>query len=209
MLTQTDGASAVPPTESAAERARNRRRAPVRRLRFALAVFAVGVGVAVVGQASLRTFASNKLQTQAADTPLVLNKPRFTGVLKDGRAFLITADAAVRDAANQDHVSLDKPVIVRGVGSPEVMRTTAEHGVYQEDDGVLVLTGDVKVDNGDGYRFATQQARIDTKTGAVVGDTALAAQGPNAQIRSDSYSVQDKGDRMVFKGRVRSTIQPR
>jgi lipopolysaccharide export system protein LptC len=160
-------------------------------LRRALPAFAAVVVLAVVGQAGWRTYVTRQVAPASGQALLRMDNPRFTGTTKDGRAFLITADAAVRDAVKQDHVTLDKPVIVRGVGTPDSMRTTADRGIYQENDGVLVLTGDVKVDNGEGYRFATQQAKIDTKTGAVVGDTALAAQGPNAQIRSDRYAVED------------------
>ena len=84
MLTQSDGVAAVTSSLSAAERARNHRRTPVRRLRLALALFAIGVGAAVILQASWRSVASSKVQTRAASAPLILDKPRFTGVLKDG-----------------------------------------------------------------------------------------------------------------------------
>lgn len=208
MLTQTDGASAVPPTESAAERARNRRRAPVRRLRFALAVLAIGVGVAVVGQASLRSFASNKLRTQAANTPLVLNKPRFTGVLKDGRAFLITADHAERDAKDQNLVRLTAPLLVRGYGAPDPTQATAKTGVYRETEHTLLLSDEVKITSAEGYDFDAPQALIDMRTGEVSGNSGIAGSAPQGSTQANSYNVTDKGDRVVLKGRVRTRLEP-
>lgn len=207
MLTQTDSASAVPPVESAAERARNRRRAPVRRLRLALAVFAIGVGAVVVGQASWRSLASSKIQTQAASTPLLLNKPRFTGVLKDGRAFLITADHAERDAKDQNLVRLTTPVLVRGYGAPNPSQATAKTGVYREAEHTLLLSQDVKITSAEGYDFNAPQALIDMRTGEVSGDSGIAGSGPRGSTQANSYNVTDKGDRVVLKGRVRTRLE--
>ena len=208
MLTQTDGASAVPPP-SAAERARNRRRAPVRRLRLVLALFAIGIGATVIGQASWRSFASSKLQTDAASTPLLLDKPRFTGVLKDGRPFLITADRAERDAKDQNLVRLTNPILVRGYGQPDASQATAKTGVYREAEHTLLLTQDVKITNGEGYEFDAPQALIDTRTGEVSGDAGIAGSGPKGSTRANAYSVTDKGDRVVLNGRVRTRLEPR
>ncbi|MDR6625078.1 LPS export ABC transporter periplasmic protein LptC [Caulobacter segnis] len=208
MLTQTDGAAAIPPL-SASERARNRRRAPVRRLRLGLAVFAIAVGVTVVGQASWRSLASSKLQTQAASTPLLLDKPRFTGVLKDGRPFLITADRAERDPNDQDLVRLSAPMLVRGYGQPDASQATAKSGVYREAAHTLLLTQDVKITNGEGYEFDAPQALIDMRTGEVSGNGGVAGTGPNASTRANTYSVKDKGDRVILNGRVRTRLEPR
>lgn len=208
MLTTTEGAPAIP-TPSAAERARNRRRAPVRRLRLGLAVFAIVVGAAVVGQASWRSLASNRLQTQAASTPLLLEKPRFTGVLKDGRPFLITADRAERDAKDEDLVRLNAPTLIRGYGQPDASQATAQSGVYREAAHTLLLTQDVKITNGEGYEFEAPRALIDMRTGEVSGDAGVAGSGPNASTRANAYSVKDKGDRVILNGRVRTRLEPR
>jgi lipopolysaccharide export system protein LptC len=209
MLTQTDGAPAVPPTLSAAERARNHRRAPVRRLRFGLAVFAIVIGVAVVSQASWRSFASNKTLTQAAATPLLLDKPRFTGVLKDGRAFLITATRAERDAKDEDLVHMVSPVLVRGYGAPDPSQATAKTGLYRETAHTLLLSDDVKITSAEGYAFDAPRALIDMRTGEVSGDAGIAGGGPKGSTRANAYNVTDKGDRVVLKGRVHTRLEPR
>lgn len=207
MLTQTDGASAIPPTESAAERARNRRRKPVRRLRFVLAVFAVGVGAAVVAQAGWNSFASNKLQTQAASSPLQLDKPRFTGVLKDGRPFLITATSAERDPKDENLVHLVSPVLVRGYGQPDASQATAKTGLYRESENTLLLTDEVKITSSEGYDFDAPRALINMKTGEVSGDAGIAGSGPKGSTQANAYSVTDKGDRVKLQGRVHTRLE--
>lgn len=209
MRTQSDGVAAVTPPLSAAERARNHRRTPVRRLRLALAVLAIGVGAAVILQASWRSVASSKVQTRAANAPLVLDKPRFTGVLKDGRPFLITAERAERDLKDEDLVRLTAPVLVRGYGQPNPSQATAKTGLYREAEHTLLLTDDVKITSGEGYDFDAPRALIDMRTGAVSGDAGIAGSGPKGSTRANAYDVTDQGDRVVLKGRVRTRLEPR
>ena len=207
MLTQTDGSSAVTPSASAAERARNRRRTPIRRLRLGLAIFAIAVGLTVVGQASWRSFISRKTETQDPGAALQLAKPRFSGTLKDGRPFLITADSAVRDTKDQNLVHLVSPVLIRGYGSPESSQVTAKAGAYREDVHTLLLSDTVRITSEEGYVFDAPQALIDTRTGEISGDSGVAGGGPKGSTRANAYNVTDKGDRVVLKGRVHTRLE--
>ena len=188
---------------------RPRRRKSVSALRIILPTLAVSVCVAIAAQAAIRAAESKASAAAAAGVPLRMENPRFTGTLKDGRAFLITASSATRDLANADQVFLKNPQLTRGYGSDKPTHVVSKDGVYQEEKGSLLLTGDVKIDNGQGYQFASQKALIDTRTGDRVGGAAVQGAGPNnGAIRADSYSVSDKGDRVVFKGRVRTRLTP-
>src|SRR5689334_18205474 len=87
---------------------RNRHRKPVRALRTVLPAIAIGMAVAIVGQGVIRAM-EVKPAPPAATAPLRMDNPRFTGTLKDGRAFLITATSATRDLNNADQVFLKNP----------------------------------------------------------------------------------------------------
>ena len=187
---------------------RNRHRPSVRTLRVILPTLAIGVAVAIVGQGVIRAMAA-KDAPPAATAPLRMDNPRFTGTMKDGRAFLITANSATRDPANPDQVFLKGPQLTRGYGSDKPTHVASQDGAYQEEKGALLLTGDVKIDNGQGYQFASQKALIDTRTGDLVGDAGIQGAGPNnSKVQADSYTVGDKGDRVIFKGRVRTRLTP-
>ena len=197
--------AAAPPVR---KKNRNRHRPSVRTLRVILPTLAIGVAAAIVGQGTIRALAA-KDAPPAAAAPLRMDNPRFTGVMKDGRAFLITASSAIRDPANADQVFLKAPQLTRGYGSPAPTHVVSKDGAYQEEKGALLLTGDVKIDNGQGYQFASQKALIDTRTGDLVGNAGIQGAGPNnSQVQADSYTVGDKGDRVIFKGRVRTRLQP-
>ncbi|PVM84276.1 LPS export ABC transporter periplasmic protein LptC [Caulobacter radicis] len=187
---------------------RNRRRRSARWARAGLLVLAVGVSGVVIGQTTFRMLDTHRAAKAATAAPLAMDNPRFTGAMRDGRAFLITARRAERDAADPNKVKLVEPTLVRGYGAPDASKVTSKDGIYQEAQNLLVLTKDVKIDNGQGYQFASQEARIDTKTGEVVGGAPVAGAGPRGNVSADSYSVSDKGDRVVFKGRVRTRVQP-
>ena len=187
---------------------RNRHRTSVRALRVILPTLAIGLTAAIVGQGVIRALAAKDAPAAAA-APLRMDNPRFTGVMKDGRAFLITATSATRDLNNADQVFLKGPQLTRGYGSPAPTPVVSKDGAYQEEKGSLLLTGDVKIDNGQGYQFASQKALIDTSTGDLVGDSSIQGAGPNnSQVQADSYTVGDKGDRVIFKGRVRTRLTP-
>jgi lipopolysaccharide export system protein LptC len=205
---------AISPTAAQDQKApprknRNRRRKPVRALRTILPTIALGVAVAIVGQGTIRAMAAKDAPLAASGAPLRMENPRFTGTLRDGRAFLITATSATRDPNNADQVFLKSPELIRGYGSDAPTHVVSKDGAYQEEKGSLLLTGDVKIDNGAGYQFASQKALIDTRTGDLVGNAAIQGAGPNnSQVQADSYTVGDKGDRVIFKGRVRTRLQP-
>jgi lipopolysaccharide export system protein LptC len=188
---------------------RPRRRKSINALRIALPALAFGVAVAIAAQATVRALGAKPSAAIAANAPLRMENPRFTGVMKDGRAFLITATAAVRDAVDPNKVALESPHLTRGYGSDAPSQVVSRQGDYDEVKGALLLTGDVRIDNGAGYAFSTEKALIDTRTGEVVGDTGVSGVASSGnQVKADSYSVSDKGDRVVFKGRVRTRINP-
>lgn len=187
---------------------RNRRRRSARWTRTGLLVFAVSLSALVVGQTAWRMAGSHRAAQASSSAPLAMDNPRFTGAMHDGRAFLITARRAERDATDPGKVKLIDPVLVRGYGAPEASQVISKDGVYEEAKNLLVLTKDVRIDNGQGYQFASQEARIDTKTGQLAGGGAIAGAGPRGNVSADSYSVDDKGDRVTFKGRVRTRVQP-
>lgn len=187
---------------------RPRRRKSVSALRIALPVVAVGVCVAIAAQAAIRA-AEAKASAPTAGVPLKMENPRFTGAMRDGREFLITATSAVRDKTDTNKVALVAPRLTRGYGSENPTQVVSKDGVYDESNSALLLTGDVRINNGDGYAFSTEKAVIDTRTGQVMGDAGV--QGAGAQgnsVQADSYSVTDKGDRVTFKGRVRTRLNP-
>ena len=66
----------------------------------------------------------------------------------------------------------------------------------------------MRIDDGAGNRVATNDTVIDTRTGLAVGQQGIESDGPIGQVSADSYTVKDKGDRIEFRGRVRTRVNP-
>jgi lipopolysaccharide export system protein LptC len=197
------------PSALVGRKTRPRRRKSVSALRLALPAVAGLVGLAIVAQATVRASQARSSHVAPADAALRMENPRFTGAMKDGGEFLILATAATRDKTDPNLVSLDGPRLTRGYGSDTPTQVISRQGVYDEAKGSLLLTGDVRINNGEGYAFATEKALIDTRTGQVIGDAGVQGSGVSGnKVQADSYAVTDKGDRVVFKGRVRTRLNP-
>ena len=188
---------------------RRRRLVWVKFLRRTLPVAAAVALVSVVGQVTWRS-----LKASAATAPLVsestvrMVNPQFTGSGRDGSRYLVTAQSGVRDPKDNARILLDKPKVSVSQAGGAATNTVSERGVFREDNRSLSLEGDVRVEEAGGFHFVANNAVIDTGTGKVVGGN-VQGQGPTGAVQSGSYAVSDKGDRMVFKGGVRTQLKGR
>ena len=181
----------------------------VKFLRRTLPVAALMALVSVVGQVTWRS-----LQSAASAAPVVAEStvrmvnPQFSGSGRDGSRYLVTAQSGVRDPKDAARILLDRPTVnVSRAGEPGT-HTVSQRGVFREDDQSLSLEGNVQVEEAGGFHFVANSAVIDTSTGKVTGG-GVQGQGLAGAVQSGSYSVTDKGDRMVFKGGVRSQLKGR
>jgi lipopolysaccharide export system protein LptC len=143
---------------------------------------------------------------QDASTPIRMVNPHFFGRDTQGRAFTLGARQAVRDESSFQTVLLSFPTITQDLNGPHPSTLTADTGVYHEDTRILFLKGHVHADNAKQSNFATDEATVNTKTGVVVGGAPLSSQTPVGSVKSNSFDVYDKGDRVVFKGGVHARL---
>lgn len=192
-----------------AEITRWRRRS---RLILVLRLVLPAIMLAILGLLALqvvwRTLAEQPAAQREARTAIRLVNARFVGRVEDGRSFMIGAKQAIRSEDDYQSVSLIEPMLVVGEGQGS-SRIVARIGNYNERDRMLRLRGDVRIDDGKGLRFMSQEAIIDTRTGKVVGQSQVQGDGPLGQLNAKSYSVEDEGDRLVFRGRVRARVEGR
>ena len=186
---------------------RRRRVIRIRLLRRVLPVTAAALLAGVIGQVAWRTI--EKVFAPQAPAPgdeVRMDNPSFSGASKDGSRYLVTARSGVRDRLDPTRILLDAPTVAVTHGTGPSTRTTAQKGDFREDTMSLRLHGNVRVDNGAGYQFAFKDAVIDPTTGKVTGE-GVQGQGPTGTVRSDSYTIFDQGQRMVFKGGVKGRIE--
>lgn len=145
---------------------------------------------------------------QEVNQPIRLLNPRFVGRDERGRAFVVTAASATRDPQEYQKVYLDKPAMVLDEQGPDPTRIIAKAGVFHEQTGRLEVSGGVRLAMASGV-LETAASQFDTKTGDLVGSGPVHGSGALGEIDAKSYSVTDKGDHLIFQGRVHSRFYPR
>ncbi|MDP1630495.1 MAG: LPS export ABC transporter periplasmic protein LptC [Caulobacter sp.] len=176
-------------------------------LRRALPAIMVTIALVLIGLVT-----NNALRAPRpvkGDDPIIrMVGARFQGRVEDGRSFLIGAQEAARDEREPNRVTLVEPIMVVGAETETPRRVMARTGVYDENTKLLRLSGDVRIDDGLGNRVATNDTVIDTRTGEAVGQQGIEGDGPAGQVSAGSYTIKDKGDRIEFRGRVRTRVNP-
>jgi len=210
-MTETAAFTPATTPERRAQLTRWRQRSRlVRSMRVVLPIVMLAILATLAGLVIWRSLNEQAAPQREAQTAIRLVNARFVGQVKDGRSFMIGARQALRDEKDYQSVSLMEPMLMVGAGPGKgASRVTARIGNYSESDHMLRLRGDVRIDDGKGLRFAAQEAIIDTRTGDVVGQSQVQGDGPLGQLNANSYSVEDKGDRLVFRGGVHARIQGR
>lgn len=188
-------------------RRRRARVATVKRLRFALPAAAGALVLLCVVQVVLRGPMVDAAGAKQAEERKMIG-PRFSGKTRDGRSFVIVGKVGMNDAATQDRILISEPVLTLKTKAGGTSTATARSGVYAEAARKLTLNGDVRLDDGSGTRFLSEEAVIDTRTGKVSGQAGLRVESSAGNVESKSYEAQDEGDRVVFKGGVRGRLTP-
>lgn len=199
--------AAAPAEHRRADFERWRRRSRlIRTLRVVLPAVIALIFVGLVGSVAWSTSNAQPRSARAGDEPIRLTNPRFIGRDDKGRSFVLTADSAIRDPKDYQRVILKKPALLLDEKGPDEMRINGADGIFHEQTGKLELSNGVRMADAKNA-FDTAASQFDTKTGEVVGSGPIQGAGGLGEIRADSYGVYGKGDRMVFKGGVRTRLE--
>jgi lipopolysaccharide export system protein LptC len=142
----------------------------------------------------------------APPSSIHMTNARFLGRDAQGHAYVLTAVEAARDNTDFQRITLTNPTLTMDSDGLKPTRLSADRGVYREDNRILLLDGHVSVRDSQDDSFLTEQAIVDTVNGAVAGKSPVSGQGPTGSIRADSYAIYDRGQRLVFQGKVHSRV---
>jgi lipopolysaccharide export system protein LptC len=200
-------ADAFPDEPRRADFERWRRRSRlIRFLRIALPTLIGLIFLGLVGSVVWSTFNAQPRAIGAGDEPIRLLNPRFIGRDDKGRPFVLTADSATRDPKDYQRVILQRPAVVLDENGADQMRINGASGIFHEQTGKLQLSNGVRMADAKNT-FATAASMFDTKTGEVIGSGPIQGAGGLGEISAESYGVYGKGERMVFKGGVRTRLE--
>lgn len=135
--------------------------------------------------------------------------PRYTGIDKDNRPYVLTASSATQASGSDDIVSLAQPKGDMTTNSGNWVEVTAYTGTYQPQPQLLDLYGDVELYQDRGNEFHTDSARVDIANGTAKSDQPVNGQGPFGHVTAEGFTMLDRGAVIQFTGKTNLTLLPR
>src|SRR6185312_8039549 len=143
---------------------------------------------------------------EAQDVRMV--EARYTGVDRQHRPFVITANVARQDPSANDIVAHEQPKGDMTTASGTAIQITARTGIYQQQTQLLDLFGDVQMHQDKGNVFRTGSAHINMADGTAEGHEPIEGEGPFGHISGQGFRVLDRGDVIVFTGQTHLELVP-
>jgi lipopolysaccharide export system protein LptC len=127
--------------------------------------------------------------------------PRYAGVDRFNRPYVITA-AIGRQVPNRDDLmSLERPRGEMTLRRGALIVVTAATAVYQPQAQLLDLFEDVNLVHENGTRFVTKTAHVDVSANTAEGNDPVSGRGPSGDIDAQGFRILDKGDTIIFTGK--------
>jgi lipopolysaccharide export system protein LptC len=127
--------------------------------------------------------------------------PRYAGVDRENRPYVVTS-AIGRQASNRDDLmSLERPRAEMTMHNGALVVVTAATAMYQSQAQLLDLFGDVNLVHENGTRFVTNTAHVDVAADSAGGNDPVTGHGPSGDIAAQGFRVLDRGNTIVFTGK--------
>lgn len=131
----------------------------------------------------------------------------FTGHDGSRRPYEVRAETAARLPEGAAEVTkLVNPVMVTDPTKEDSSEVKAQNGLYDATNQTLDLSGNVQLGTTNGYTYTTEKATIMIGEDKIVGDKPVTGIGPMGSINAQSYEIENGGEVLKFKGRVKTRI---
>ena len=146
----------------------------------------------------------------AADGRLTMINASYQGTDSKNRPFAVRGAEAHQPEGDSPivHLSGIEADIFGDPAQSGTLSLTADEGLYQRDSEHLDVAGDVKVRSDGGHELHTSKAHINLPAGIAKGDEPVKGKGPLGLLDAGNFTLLDRGEIMVFGGRVRVTLFP-
>jgi lipopolysaccharide export system protein LptC len=143
---------------------------------------------------------------EAQDVRMV--QARYSGVDRQHRPFIITANVARQNPSANDIVALERPKGDMTTASGSAIEITARTGIYQPQTQLLDLFGDVRLLQDKGNEFRTGSAHVDMANGTAEGHEPIEGLGPFGHADGQGFRILDRGDVIIFTGQSHLELVP-
>ena len=140
-----------------------------------------------------------------------LTSPRFSGTTSDGSAVIVDAESAVPDLTNSRRLSIQKVVArIESLSGPSY-GIIADTALYDGNDDLLDMEGNVQLSTSTGYRLETDKLVANLAVTGVDAPGAVSGRGPAGRLQAGSMTLSTNGNTqvLVFKNGVKLIYDPK
>ncbi|MEP3437963.1 MAG: LPS export ABC transporter periplasmic protein LptC [Hoeflea sp.] len=183
----------------------------VRMLKILLPVLAALIVIGFIAVSWLDSLGPEGVEIESVslrDGKLVMLNPEMSGQGSDARPYSMRAARAIQDLATPDVIVLEEIVADLPVAEDDEAVLNAESGVYDRAEQTLVFDKAFTVVSETGMEARLQSADIDLAAGNLTTSDPVSIRSGEASVVAQSMKMQDKGRVIIFKDKVRMTINP-
>ena len=133
----------------------------------------------------------------------------FTGVDRQNRPFVVTAEVARQNPSADQLMALEGPKGDLTSTSGNWFELMSYTGLYQPTTQLLDLFGNVQLFQDKGNEFRTDSAHIDMVNGTAEGHEKIEGQGPFGHVTGEGFRILNHGDIIIFTGHAHLELSPR
>ena len=154
------------------------------------------------------SFTLSNDQVTESDGQVLTTRPRFTGVDKKDRLFVVNAEQGEQEDPTAKRVRLKNIDASIDLSDDDTLLMSARSGLYRIEEEQLSLTGEVMLRSDQGMTLSMGGVEIDLKAKTAKGEGAVNGSNKLGKIWSDQVSVNLAEKTGSFTGNVKLRITP-
>lgn len=143
---------------------------------------------------------------EAAMDALSMVNAKYYGTDAKGQPFSVTAKGVKERPAPDKRVDLVEPQADITLTSGEWLSVQAGAGLYDRETETLNLSNQVSLFQDKGYELQAGEVTVFLKDGSATTRTPVQSQGPFGQLEAQGFDLVEKGDRVLFVGPAKLTL---
>ena len=182
----------------------------VKRLKVLLPLAALLISLAFIAVSIIRTYLPEEISVggmKIENGKIVMEKPAVSGRNSEGISYTMLAERALQDIKNPDLITLQTIKASVPVTKDVLATVSALEALYNRTKDDLAMTAPFSINLNSGIQAKFQSAQLDVKAGRMETDKPVAITTKSASILAESMKMTDKGRTILFKGKVKVSIE--
>ena len=143
---------------------------------------------------------NNEYQFESNKSDQIIIEPKFLGLNKNKKPFLVKASKAEKISNQENVYKLKKPSGEMKDNKGTMFFLNSLEGEFDQNNQKIHLYENVYLKNLEGLSFKTESAYIDLETNDIYGNVKTFGFNNNGEISSQGFKIKDQGNIITFKG---------